>query len=525
MRGSANSQNMIDRIKCRLGHLNLKFFISFIILTYSVILLFIHYISGHPVQSHLFNADALYLPILFENILKNDGNINDWYLTPAPYFFPDYIAFLMIYYLGENFYQKIAIYSCFQVILTFIAISFTARELACKNIFCAAALATVILIYLSLNTGEPYILVLISAHHYGAFLVEIISLNITIRYFRCKDTEQKSRMIFYLCCLSFITTASDSLFLIQFLIPLFASIFIFNLLIKQKLKENIYLYIFPIVFGIVGLLLCSLIIENRTMYPIMIGTEKIINNFIEVFKIIKNLFIKSPTFSFYFSVFYLFCFLYIFTPLRKGLSFGFPKEIFYVKIFLLSSAGITLSTVLLTTNLPVTARYFIPAFSWPVIIGVVISTYIIKNKFFYLGSAVSIVIITLLSFNALDLIKNNGISKNHYPHEISCIDTYLFQEQLNNGIAQYWDAKYIQAFSKANITLAQHFGNLEEHRWITSKNFFRLTYDFAIISKNADPTYRISAEGLIKINGPPKKTINCGNKQLLIYGKDQMKVQ
>ena len=47
------------------------------------------------------NADALYLNVLFEN-LSNGGRIVDWHLTPAPYFFPDYLVFSLPFILFEE---------------------------------------------------------------------------------------------------------------------------------------------------------------------------------------------------------------------------------------------------------------------------------------------------------------------------------------------------------------------------------------------------------------------------------------
>ncbi|MCB1778136.1 MAG: hypothetical protein KDI50_11945, partial [Candidatus Competibacteraceae bacterium] len=109
--------------------------------------------------------------------------------------------------------------------------------------------------------------------------------------------------------------------------------------------------------------------------------------------------------------------------------------------------------------------------------------------------------------------------------QIHCIDNAINERELRNGIAQYWDAKYIQAFSKLKMNLAQHIENLEEHRWITSRKFYKKNYDFAIISENANPPYKISYRKLVEINGEPESTISCGDKQVLIYGQAKLRVR
>lgn len=120
---------------------------------------------------------------------------------------------------------------------------------------------------------------------------------------------------------------------------------------------------------------------------------------------------------------------------------------------------------------------------------------------------------------------SNGVEKQYYPEEISCIDNALEKENLHNGIAQYWDAKYLQNFSRLNLNVAQHFDNLGEMYWITSKEYFKQSYDFAIISESAAPPYKISPEALTRINGTPKSVKSCGSKLVFMYGKDKMRVR
>ncbi len=50
----------------------------------SVICMCFLYLAGGAFQNLLFNSDALYLPVLFKDIIQNGGSISDWYPTPAP---------------------------------------------------------------------------------------------------------------------------------------------------------------------------------------------------------------------------------------------------------------------------------------------------------------------------------------------------------------------------------------------------------------------------------------------------------
>jgi hypothetical protein len=149
-----------------------------------------------------------------------------------------------------------------------------------------------------------------------------------------------------------------------------------------------------------------------------------------------------------------------------------------------------------------------------------------KNKFHHFSFIVFIIFFIFLSINTFGLAeRNKGFNFEFYPEQIACIDNAIDEAGLRNGIAQYWDAKYIQVFSKLKINLAQHIENLEEHRWITSSKFYKKNYDFAIISENANPPYKISYRKLAEINGEPESTIFCGDKKILIYGQGKLRVR
>ena len=108
---------------------------------------------------------------------------------------------------------------------------------------------------------------------------------------------------------------------------------------------------------------------------------------------------------------------------------------------------------------------------------------------------------------------NLGINYQLYDKDLACIDDALSKKGLTNGIAQYWDAKHIQLFSRLVLNLAQYSDNLDEFLWITSTDFYKNNYDFAIsIEKSIKPTIKT------------KKIVSCGNYIIHIYGKNKLQV-
>jgi hypothetical protein len=190
------------------------------------------------------------------------------------------------------------------------------------------------------------------------------------------------------------------------------------------------------------------------------------------------------------------------------------------------SAWGCISSMLFITQLTPAPRYLIPTINWPVIMGVLFLSYGFKRYFHQFALFCMMGLVTSLCLQTHTLFKKNGLNADYYPSDVACIDQALNQyPSLNHGIAQYWDAKFIQNYSQHSLILAQYYANLTEHVWITSKSFYRPTYDFAIISNHADSIYMLSRKKLKQYNGTAVDTIHCGEHDLLIYGQDKLKIK
>jgi hypothetical protein len=482
-----------------------------------------HYISGSPIQGHLFNSDALYLLTLFSDIFTNNGEIKDWLLTPAPYFFPDYPTFLLAYLIGPTPYIQIISFALIQVALTFFAIWLAAKITTNVNPFITASTTIVILIWLALASGEPFVHILNSAYHYGAFLSAILLSALWIKFNDNNNdsSKRKSAFLLLLSIIAYATTLSDNLFLVQFIAPLIA-IQVLTLIAERDFSlKNKIPAILLVICSILGSTSYRWIIENQTRYPANIGIDKLSSNLKDIYELLHFVTTGNPVFGFIFLI-YIFIVLHSFIQIMRGEKENYNLS--WLATFSFISLCTTIGAVSLVTNLPVTPRYLIPALSWPVIVVFIFLSHRLRDRFFYLAVAISLLTLASISWSSYNFIVSNGIKNKYNPEEISCIDNALEKENLHNGIAQYWDAKYLQNFSRLNLNVAQHFDNLDEMHWITSKKYFKQTYDFAIISESAAPPYKISSDALTRINGAPKLVKSCGSKLVFMYGKDKMRV-
>ena len=494
----------------------------FFLLILSLANILASYVSGSAIQSHLFNSDALYLPTLFSDIFQNNAKLDDWFLTPAPYFFPDYPAFTLAYLIGSNTYSQVIAFALIQTALTFFAIWFVARVTTNVNSFLAASTTLVILIWLALSAGQPFALILKSAFHYGAFLSAILLVALWIKFDNEEKSKKKIATFLLMAAITYVTTLSDNLFLVQFIAPLIAIQILTSIAGRDfSLKNNAPLILLA-VCSLLGSISYKWIVENQTRYPTAIGIDKLSSNLKDIYQLLHSATVDNPAFGLIFLL-YIGIVLNSFTRIMRGEKEG--SGLSWLATFSFLSFCATLAAVSLVTNLPITSRYLIPALSWPVIVVFIFLSYRLRDHFSNLAIAISLLTLLPMSWSSYHSIMRNGIAKEYYPEEISCIDNALEKENLHNGIAQYWDAKYLQNFSRLNLNVAQHFDNLGEMHWITSEKYFKQTYDFAIISENAAPPYKISSDALTRINGSPKFVKTCGSKLVFVYGKDKMRVK
>lgn len=498
------------------------------LLTLSLANIFASYVSGHPIQSHLFNSDALYLPTLFSDLFLNNGQIKDWFLTPAPYFFPDYPAFMLAFLIGSTPYSQIFLFAITQTALTFFAIWLVASVTAKVNSFLAASTGLIILIWLALSAGDPFVLILTSAFHYGAFLSAIFLVALWFKFNNENQSKKRSRLFLLMAAITYLTALSDNLFLVQFIAPFIAAQIFTAIAGRDSSLKNKIPSITLATCSLFGSISYKWAVENHARYPKDIGIDKLYSNLKDIYELLHSATIDNPAFGLIFLL-YIGIVISSFAKIMGGE--GKDSNLSWLAIFSFLSFCATLGAMSLVTNLPIASRYLISALSWPVIVVVIFLSCRLCDHFSNIAIAISLLILAPMSWSSYHTIMSNGIDKQYYPEEISCIDDALEKENIHNGIAIYWDAKYLQNFSRLNLNVAQHFSNLGEMHWITSKEYFRQYYDFAVISESATPLNKIasenkiSSEALTRINGTPNSVKSCGSKLVFIYGKDKMRVR
>lgn len=641
--------------------------VAIALLLASLAIVAVFYLAGHAFQVYLLeNADLLYLPALFSDLGSHGGRLSDWFLTPAPYFFPDFPTYLVAYLLGPDTYSRIGIYSIAQALLTFCALWLLATRVSRTDALTHAVTIMIGLIWLALNVGEPFVILLASASHYGAFISAILLAALWLQCSTAHDRARTGLLLSALCALAYLSALSDAFFLVQVIVPFVAATVLvalpeqvapihqgragviavwallalvvpaliyrmpvsppainvawspvvsdtqrvtlearFHLTDGDFRGDHLWTYrmadttranvgalvrdpavedtqhidrqsyavdgatsplwraavtlpiglgvstfvvlgvgflrrmwnavrcglsirnegviLLPAVFGALGSLSYNLVVAHPTRYPPSIGLEKAYDNISDLYVGVSRAITDTPVLGMICAGYFVLVMLALYASRARATGCAYPRQLSWIAAFSLLSICATFLVASLITDFPAMPRYLIPAYSWPVVIVVLLLSHSLEQRAFAVGTAVSLLTVATLGTSAYALAQSNGLRERPYASEISCIDDALEKEGLTHGIAQYWDAKYVQQLSRLDLTMAQYLENLEEMKWITSDKYYRESYDFAIISENAEPTYTISAEALSSINGDPKRVVSCGARSVYIYGKDRLR--
>lgn len=481
----------------------------------------IAYQAGHPLQAYLFHADSLYLPVLFHDLFAGGGRLADWYLTPAPYFFPDFALYLAAYLGGGGAYQQILVFALLQTALTALALFFVVSAIVERHRIATTALIALALLWFGVNAAEPFVELFTSAYHFGAFLSALVFVALWLRHERSADR----RVLAALCLLAFLSALSDNIFLVQVIAPYAVT----RALLPGSAAGTVLGRLRPVwpilAASVLGSLSYKLVVAHPTRYPTKLGVAMFDKNLHDLLELLGRLFLQFPLLGAVFCAYLAFGIACLAASLRKRAILGLPRPLILLIVFSLVSMAGTLSAVLLVQNLPVAPRYLIPVLIWPLVIAVLVLRHFMRERYDWISLFASALLASTLLADSIRLHGGQARPATYYPEQIACIDNALGSSGLRHGIAQYWDAKHIQAFSRHPLRLAQYVDDLNRHNWITSERFFRKTYDFAIINNAAEGMFKLPAAKLIEMNGPPSKSVTCGDRTLLMFGQDRLRLE
>ncbi|MGK9165527.1 hypothetical protein KXR53_04470 [Inquilinus limosus] len=135
------------------------------------------------------NADALYLPALFDDLHRGLDNLRGWHLTPGPYVFPDMLVYGLADLLTVDFRQALPLNAALQLALYLLLGAAVHRAAGGRSAAMAvAALAAVMALLFAFGWGLAgfyglnwLIYPFVPTFHFGAILIAAAVLALLLR--------------------------------------------------------------------------------------------------------------------------------------------------------------------------------------------------------------------------------------------------------------------------------------------------------------------------------------------------------
>lgn len=197
-----------------------------------------------------FNADASYLAALYYDLFECGGRLSAWFLTPAPYFFPDWPLYFGLRWVSGAVYPALAGVMALQALLLWGLSALLLRRFTSTANALAAALGTVLICLPALHGIFPYTYVMLAG---AALLLPLLNQPAT------------RGQLAALLALTTLMVLSDRLYLLQFVLPALALL----VLLRARLSNWCPLALVLLAGCVAGVLLykLKLLVANGVSLP------------------------------------------------------------------------------------------------------------------------------------------------------------------------------------------------------------------------------------------------------------------
>lgn len=499
----------------------LRSLLPVLLVVFGLLAMALRFHASHDYDDVFFNSDAMYLPTVFADVLAGPGELDHWYLTPAPYFFPDYLLFLPAYLITSVPFLQISVLSLLQVVVTLLLLVWLARRMRVRAPWTAAISIWTCLCWLAWNAGEPFAYLLVGSYHFGAFLGALACVALWFTHLQ-SGSSWRSVPLWTTCLLAAALTFSDQLFLVQAVTPFLAINLLQSAGDGALARKRLLQAIAVAGSSLAGSALYPVLVKHPMRYPVELGLGQWNRNARLLSDVLARL-ATGPVL--YTLVMVAFLLLALVTIRRWRARAGSEETHLGGRLtgFILLSAAAACAVTLLHEGSPVALRYVIPMALWPVVATGMLCALRFRRVFVPVASSLSVLLVLSLLWQAGGEVRAHGLRLRQYPDDIACIDRALDGSGARHGIADYWDAKRIQNLSRLQLRIAQHTGKLVEMRWITSADYYRDRYDFAIVTFTGNGEVPPLLKQLQAINRLPAKRVACGSHLVLVGGRQSLR--
>ena len=481
----------------------------------------------------LFNADALYLPVLIEDLFRG-GRWIDWHLTPSPYLFPDALLALAARAVAIGLVQQVVVYAAAQlgVIAALVAWIDRAAHPHSTTLASGARTSTglgVLLAFATFQadvtsrgapTGAPYVHLLQSAHHVGALVVALSLTGVALWLLNPARTRG-ARVVGTLVAfgVSVAGVASDPFALPWAIVPVAAVLWVFRGSQEggRGLARTLAVFL---MFGAGlghGLHRVFETLPYDSPYRAPLTTEVFSRRASELQEVLGTIVGRGPLLTLATCIVVVLAAVTAIRWIWRRPTAHEPQGMLAATVCLSAFAS---AAAVLVLPLPVTSRYLLPLCALPVLLGpTLVATW---TKSAWTRETRWVHGILLLGSAAVTVsFANHGQAEGGEAHAevVACIDDALEPVELRRGVSGYWESKWLMAHSRHPLVVAQHKRDLAPYRHVTSDAFFRGAYRFALRDVRKGATDQMDPRALRKAAGSPARVHACGPFEVWVYAR------
>ncbi|EGV28996.1 hypothetical protein ThidrDRAFT_3435 [Thiorhodococcus drewsii AZ1] len=518
----SSARNISDGWKS--GLLNLAN-ILFLFFSFTI---FFSYFLGVGYSNLNYNSDLVQPFMQARDLLQEPSRFNDWYFSPALYFFPDLIFSVFLVVLPIPNAVLPIIYGA----LLFTLYSGAGGILISSNMRVSFVTATNLIAAIILLVGlmsfsyavkgpiSPlsYVWLASASIHTGAVLMTLVSAAIFINLL---TNQARLRWLVVLGVTVYLSSFSDLLFVVWFVVPASIIAILHGISIGGRRS---YIYAVTLIVATISALISERLIRNvlfSSELDVFSGYMSPINPIDSVLSFSQEL-IRAVKMNDYPALITV----GVLIPIgARAIKICFdllgrqPQTVGnYIELFIAMSCFSALLTPLATGNYKVVGdwRYFIVIhiliMVWIVyFISNVIGSIRIVNVVAGLGAGV------LIAVSAMT-VSEDAIASVKRLQSPTPVEICLRQEKRTTGIGDYWTAKLLMFMTRREIHIVQVREDGYFFRWNYNRRWFSVRSDnkapFSpdfIITKNLDPN-KLRARF-----GDPSRSIVCGDSEIWLY--------
>ncbi len=480
-----------------------------------------NFLSGAKVLPNALNSDMLLMPSVLEDLLRQGGMQSDWYLSPSPYWFPDYLMFLVGFGLVNGAYLQLAIFTATQILVFSATVYGLMRALDVRSAALATGLTVSLFAWLALPAVEPFSILLVPETHFGAFMASLLVLTLVLRVRRFAVTAGAALIIAAIVVLTVFSddmfTGHTALVMLMLFLMLGASSF------SEQRRDAFKMAGLFLISGLLGTAAYLLIIVNPVRYGYELSLSEAPSRITELATMFARSAATHPLPTLIAPV--MTCVgLWVLAKLLWSRS-GWPFDGFIMALaFMGLSGAITVALALGNANVPLADRYFLTVLAVPLVLAVAGAARLSSRQLDPILGVATAGFVAISGWQVGLQIQLNGLHIDYYPNQIACIDRALVAHDAKLGVAHYWESRPITTFNRSGAVVAPVQRDLKANRWHVSKRSFHDAYDFAVVRTDSPPYETLSGADIRKTSGAAIAKSDCGNVRVLVYAKGGIRV-